>query len=186
MGVFEDATVTAFVADHIAMDAAQKLTALGAGFMFAGLDAQTGLSAPQHLAVLIDVPGKYSGQQFALGLELRDETTGQVVQVPSPTPGQLDALRVQQIVSVAMPPQVPGATVPDGTPLRSQVVLAFPTGVPLAAGHRYSWRIEIDGQHRPGWKATFAVLGPAPGPVFGGPAGPAAIPNIAPPVAPEE
>lgn len=179
MGIFDDASVTVFVADHIATDAAQKITALGAGFLLTGLDPQTRLSAPQHVAVLIDVPAKYVGQQFALSLELRDETIGQTVQVPTPPTGQLDALRVQQVVPVN-PPLLGGASLPEGTPIRSQVTLGLPTGVPLVAGHRYAWRVEIDGQHRSGWKAVFSVLGPTPGPVFGGPAGPAAIPNIAP------
>jgi len=185
VAIYDDASVTVFVADHIAIDAAQKITALGAGFLLTGLDPQTGLSAPQHVAVLIDVPAKYVGQQFALSLELRDETVGQLVQVPMPPTGQLDALRVQQIVPVN-PPQVVGAVLPDGTPIRSQVMLGFPTGLPLIASHRYVWRVEIDGQHCPGWKAVFSVLGPPPGPVFGGLAGPAAIPSIAPPPPPSE
>lgn len=179
MGIFDDASVTVFVADHIAIDAAQKITALGAGFLITGLDPQTRLTAPQHVAVLVDVPAKYVGQQFALSLELRDETIGRLVQVPTLPTGQLDALRVQQIVPVS-PPQVGAASLPEGTPMRSQVMLGFPTGVPLVAGHRYAWQVDIDGQHRPGWKAVFSVLGAPPGPIFGGPAGPAAIPNIAP------
>jgi len=185
VAIYDDASVTVFVADHIATDAAQKLTALGAGFLFAGVNPQTGLSAPQHVAVLIDVPAKYVGQQFALSLELRDETVGQLVQVATPPTGQLDALRVQQIVPVN-PLQVVGAVLPDGTPIRSQVTMGFPTGVPLMVGHRYAWQVEIDGQHRSGWKAVFSVLGLPPGPVFGGLAGPAAIPNIAPPPPPSE
>jgi len=183
VSIFTDAEVVVLLADYIGIDGGGKINALGLGFALAGLQPH-GLTAPQHVVVMIDVPPKYAGQQFALSLELRDETAGQPVMVATDPSGQLQPLRIQQVAQVR-PPQVPGLYLPpDAVWCRIQVPVAFQDGLPVQPGHEYLWRVQIDGQTRAGWGARFFVPGPPPPPVFGGPLGPADIPNIQPPVGP--
>ncbi len=176
MSISQDAHVHVLVADHIALDAVGKITALGAYFSLAGVDPGTGFSAPQHVIVVIDVPSRYIGQDFAVSMELFDVTDGNAFLVPGPEGGPPEAMRVQQVMRAAAPhSQNPNMYLPQDMPSRVQATLGFPAGLPLRAGHHYQWRVEIDGQHHKGWKASFYVPGPPPGPVFGGPIGPADV-----------
>ncbi len=175
MSVSESAHVVVLLADYINVDAAGKVNALGAGFLISPLQP-SGLTAPQHLAVLVDVPSRHAGQEFALSVELRDDTLDTAVQVPGPT-GKMEALRVQQLVRGDRP-SIPGLYLPDTMPVRVQLTLGFVQGLPLAPGKFYSWRAEVDGQHRQAWRARFHVPGPPPPPVFGGVTGPADVPTI--------
>lgn len=177
MGIFQDARAYVLLADHIAVDGAGKINALGVGFTIVGSNPQ-GATSAQSVAAVIDVPARYAGEQYAISLELRDETAGHVVAIASEA-GKAEALRVQQIV-IANKPQLSNVFIPDSVQCRSQVVLAFPTGLQLTHGHSYQWRLEIEGQHRPGWSADFFVAGPTPGPVLGGPtsASPSDLPSL--------
>lgn len=175
MPLLDSAHVTVLVADYISVDAAGKLTAVGAAFTLSALQPD-GHTPPVHAAVLVDVPGSQVGQDFALSVSLVDEDSGQAVLVPGPT-GDREPMRVAQVVQ-AQSPSVPGMLVPSSVPGRVQLVLGFPQGLPLEAGHSYRWSVEIDGQTRPEWSAWFHVPAPAPGPVFGGPTGPTSVPRL--------
>lgn len=181
MSIYTDAHAVVLIADYIGVDVQGKLNAIGAGFYLSGVGPD-GQTPPQHVAVMIDVPNKYAGEEFALSLDLRNETTGDVVQIATPS-GQLEALRLQQVVRVEKP-SLQGIYLPSDLTCRAQVSIGFPVGLPLTPGNTYAWHLQIDGQHRPGWNVRFHVLGPPPGPVFGGPAGPADISNSPPPQAP--
>jgi len=174
VSIHQDAHVVVFIADYIGVDAASKINAIGAGFAISGLQP-TGMVAPQHIAVLVDVPSRYAGSEFAVSVELRNETIGGVVQLLGAS-GAPEALRVQQMAK-AEPPVIPGVYLPELMFCRVQMMLAFPNGLPLAPG-LYAWRVELDGQTSPGWHASFYVPGPPPQPVFGGPAGPSDIPML--------
>lgn len=180
MGIFQDARVVVLLADYVAVDSAGKLTAVGAGFTMIGLEP-TGLTAPMHIAVMIDVPSKYDGQEFALSLQLHDDVNDGAVQVAGAASGLPEALRVQQVIAVTRPQANGAFYLPPSMFARVQISMGFPNGLPLAAGGFYSWRAEVDGQHHPSWGASFHVLGPPPPPVFGGPVGPASIPSVLPP-----
>ncbi|MDP9181293.1 MAG: hypothetical protein M3P04_00775 [Actinomycetota bacterium] len=175
MSLHDSARVTVLLADYIAVDAAGKLTAVGAAFTLSGLQPD-GHTPPVHVAVLVDVPGDLVGQDFALGVGLVDDATGRAVLLPGADGGG-EPLRVAQVVQ-AQTPSVPGMLVPSTAPGRVQLILGFPQGLPLEAGHSYRWAVELDGQTRPQWSAWFHVPSPAPGPVFGGPVGPTSIPNL--------
>lgn len=180
MTIYNEAHVVVLIADYIGIDSAGKINALGAGFGLAGVQPH-GLTAAQYVIVLVDVPAKYAGQQVALTLELRDETTGQPVMLPTNPAGNLEPLRIQHVPQIP-PVQVPGLYLPqDVVQSRVQMPVAFQDGLPLQPGHAYAWRVQIDGQTRDGWKAQFYVPGPPPPPVFGGPNGPPSITNIMPP-----
>lgn len=177
MSIYDEARVAVLLADYVGIDGGGKANALGVGFTITSLAGA--LTAPQHVAVLIDVPAKHLGQDFALSLQLKNDTDDQIVQVASPS-GQLEALRVQQVAR-AERPQIPNVYLPATMFGRVQIMIAFPTGIQLAPSKFYSWQVQIDGQTKPDWQASFYVVGPPPGAIFGGPAGPATIPGFTPP-----
>lgn len=177
MALLDQARVTVLLADYIAVDAAGKLTAVGAAFTLTGLQPD-GHTPPMHLAVLVDVPGTLVGQDFSMSVSLNDADSGAPVLVAGPT-GDAEPLRIAQVMR-AQAPNLPGLQVPASVPGRVQVVLGFPAGLPLQVGHSYRWSVELDGSSRPEWSVTFHVPAPAPGPVFGGPSGPTSIPNFPP------
>lgn len=173
--VLDDAQVTVLLADYVAVDAAGKLTAVGAGFSLTPLQPD-GHTPPMHIAVLVDVPPKHVGQDFSLSLSLRDAESGDPVLVPGPS-GEHEPLQIAQVMR-AQPPNAPGMHLPSTLPGRVQIVLGFIQGLPLQAGRTYRFAVELDGRSRPEWSASFHVPGAPPGPVFGGPVGPASIPNF--------
>ena len=169
------------LADYIGVDLAGKVNVLGGGFTVTGLQPQlsspgTLVTAPQYVAAIIDVPATAAGDQLPVTLELSDEDTGTAVVVPYPD-GTEQALRVTQMITVQRA-QIPGFAVPRDLPCRLQTVLGFPNGLPLAPGHRYVWKLEVDGVRYKSWSAHFFVAAPPPAPVVGGPAGAASIPDV--------
>jgi hypothetical protein len=175
VSIFDDALVSLILGDYVAAEPTGKINAIGAGFQTTTIQP-TGNIGPQCVALLIDVPQKYAGQQYPVSLELRNVDTNSVVPIPGTNPPQ--ATRFQQLVT-ATRPMVPGIAVPDSVPCRHQMVLQMHDGIPLAAG-RYAWRVEIDGKHRPNWHAYFTVLAPPAAPVVGGPtaAAPTDLPTL--------
>jgi hypothetical protein len=162
------------MADYLAVDVVGKITAVGLSWTIAGLDVNTGMTPPMSVGIIIDVPPDRLGKQFPVGLDLRN-SSGVVVQVPGVS-GALDALRVQQLMK-AERPQL-GVYLPETVGGRVQSLIAFASGIPLASGQSYHWHLEVDHQHSKAWEAHFHIAGPPPGPVLGGPVGPADIPNI--------
>jgi hypothetical protein len=178
MSISDEARVTVLLADYISVDAGGKLNVIGGGWTIAGVQPN-GLSAPQYVAVLVDIPSTYVGHEFALVLELHDRTDGVLAEVVGLT-NSPEALRISQLCRVE--PPVAGAQmhIPVEMFSRTQVVVGFQGGIPLSAGHVYAWTAEIDGSRRSEAAAQFLVAGPRPGPVIGGPAGPATIPTLPP------
>src|SRR5207245_2549908 len=118
----DDARVTVLLADYISVDAAGKVTAVGAGFSITPLQPG-GQTAPMHVAVMVDVPSSHVGQDFSLSLSLRDVDTGTPVLVPGPS-GELEPLQIAQVMR-AQAPTAPGMHLPSTLPGRVQVVLGF-------------------------------------------------------------
>lgn len=170
MTIFQDARVLVMIADYAGVDGSGKLNAIGAGFNLTQIDPQTGMSPPQFLVVVVDVPVRHVGSEYPVVVELRRDDTNEVVSVPGPTGPQ--ALRIQQMARVDHPPLPQGVQRPPALSSRHQMVMSFATGIPLQAGASYRWRVEIEGQSRPQWNAVFHVLAPVPGPLFGGPSAP--------------
>ena len=180
MSIHSDAQVRLILCDFANTDAAGKLNVIGGGISFMGSGPQ-GQTSPFSVAVIVNVPSKYSGQQFVLSLELFDETRKQVVQAPA-TSGAAEALRVQQMVTLAHIQLPAHVQTPPDAEVQHVMVMNFPAGLPLQPS-TYDWKVQIDAQSRPGWYSRFHVLGPAPGPIFGGPTGPSDITGIAQPFA---
>jgi hypothetical protein len=171
----DDALVTVLLADYVAVDAAGKLTAVGAGFSLSPLQ-QDGHTPPMHVAVVVDVPSTHLGQDFSLSLSLRDADSGAPVLVPGPS-GSPEPLQIGQVMR-AQAPAAPGMHLPSTLPGRVQIVLGFLQGLPLEAGRTYRFAVELDGGSRPEWSASFHVPAAPPGPVFGGPISPTSIPGL--------
>lgn len=132
MSLFTEANVRVLIADYIGIDAAMKINAIGANFSIAGVQPN-GFSAPQHVLAMVDVPGKYAGQQFSFSLELRNQDAGTVVSLPGPQGAESQALRVQQLV-LAEQQRPQGMYVPDTFPCRAQIALAMEGGFPSSSG----------------------------------------------------
>jgi hypothetical protein len=162
MSVGEEARACVILADYANTDAVNKLNMLGGGWQVTRL-TQTGLTGPQALIAMIEVPPKFSGTEFAVSLTLHDEADEQV-KIPAPS-GSLEALRIAQIVKAEVP-NVPGVLLHGKVWSRVQVVLNFPNGLPLQAGQAYSWKLDIESHHNDQWRASFMVAG-VPQPVLG-------------------
>jgi hypothetical protein len=157
------ARVSVLLADYALTDAINKVNVLGAGWAVTGLEPQTGMTAPQCLVVLIDVPPAHYGESFTVGIQLRDSSGG-LVEMPGPA-GQLQPLRIAQISRVEEP-TVPG--VPRGILwAHSNFVFSLVNGLPLRPDEMYTWHVEIDGEERSHWAASFFVAAPVPPPVVG-------------------
>jgi len=148
------------LSDFANVDGTGKVNALGVNWSITGL-APTGLTPPQTLVALIDIPAKLAGQPFTVCLTLLDESGAAVVPA-----GQSDAVRVQQLASVQRP-AVPNVILPEELPYKHQVTVNFGNGLPLQPGRMYHWRLEIDGNTRPEWETSFFVAGPPPAPLIG-------------------
>lgn len=177
MSLFTEAQVQFILADYAAVDATGKLNVIGGGVSFVGSAGQGQPTAPFTVAVTALVPAKYVNQTYVLTVELHDVTIGKTVMIPTDG-GQQQALRAQQAVTVSPVHVPPGMAVPADAMQGTTIVMQFSNGLPLTPSHSYEWKVQIDGQHREGWWHRFHVLGPAPGPVFGGPAGPTTIPGV--------
>jgi Family of unknown function (DUF6941) len=162
MSVGKEARACIILADYANADTGNKLNLLGGGWQVTRL-TQTGLTGPQALVALIEVPPQYAGTEFAMSLTLQDEADEQV-KVPTPT-GSVEALRIAQIVKAEVP-NVPGALLHGKVWSRVQVILNFANGLPLRAGESYTWKLEIEGTHNEQWRASFMVAA-VPQPVMG-------------------
>ena len=178
MSLDQDARVRLLLCDYAQWDPASgKLHNLGGNIALLALPDGVN-SAPLTLVVIVEVPLRYVGQNFSLSIELRDETTGSIVQVPDER-GALQAMRFQQVVQVP-PLQLPGVTMPDDAFVANHTIVNFGNGIGLQLGHSYEWRVQIDGQGRHGRALRFHALAPMAPPVFGGPASPSSIPGVGP------
>ena len=156
----DSAQARVLLGDFASVDPAGKITVIGAGWTVTGV-GQLGGTAPNAVMAFIDVPSKFYGDSCSVELALFDDTG-----TPVNMPGQ-GAIRAAQIAKIERP-SVPGApSLPPDFPSRIQILMNFPVGLPLAAGQRYTWRLQIDGNSRPDWEAYFYVLGPPPSPVIG-------------------
>ncbi len=149
------------------VDAAGKLNMIGGGWQYAGIDPQTGYSAPQTLVVTVLSPPQCYRDEFALELALRD-SLGHLVQLPTAT-GEPQALRIANNMAVKEPQSPAGAYVPRGVMwAQSIMVTNLANGIPgLQVGQQYAWQVSIDGDSRSEWSYSFFVPGAPPGPVLG-------------------
>ncbi len=162
----EQIRVALLVADFAAGDASGKANVIGAGSPVVSVEPHHGQTTPQSVLALLDVPPTLYEEEFVVTLALHDGL-GELVQVSAPS-GGTHALRVANVVKAPVPTFASGIYVPSRMVWgHTQVVLNFPTGLPLERGQLYTWRLSIDSTSDPRWAASFYVPGAEPGPVIG-------------------
>lgn len=176
MSLADDALVQFILADYAVVDPLGKLNVLGGAITFVGMETQQ-LTLPFAVVASSWVPATYVGTTYTFSFELVDITANATVQIPGPD-GQPQALRAQSPVLVQQVQVPQGAAMPPDALHLNVINMQFSNGLPLAQGHTYEWRAQIDGHTRPHWSSRFHVLGPALPPIIGGPTGPANIPGF--------
>jgi hypothetical protein len=158
--ISDAARAQVFLADYAAVDASNKINALGLGFQVCPIQAN-GFTTPLSVVGLIDIPIRHVGDDCAIELVLMSDSE-EIVTAAGPT-GEATPLRFSQHVNVAQPTfNLPGLRVPkDAAWARHQIVATFLSGLPLATGHGYEWRIFVDTNTRSDWSVGFYVPGPA-------------------------
>ncbi|ANG85772.1 hypothetical protein [Microbacterium aurantiacum] len=150
------------LADFANIDQSGKLNVVGGGISLIGYEFQQGTTTPftVYVRVVARVPRT---DRPALEIVLAD-ASGDPVQIPSPT-GELQTMRIAQNVELAAP-SLPGVSIPPGAiPSSAAFAINFSNGLPLAPGHSYSWRVQID--HDVIASESFYIPVPDPGPVLG-------------------
>ncbi|MGO9157011.1 hypothetical protein [Mycobacterium sp.] len=164
----ESARVRITIADYVVIDQQGKATIVGAGVTIAGVNLQSGMTAPFAVLVSASFAPQFVGEDPAVELSLETEDH-QLVQMP----GLLDSTGQPQYLRVAtseklLPTVLPGANIPaDIIRPKAQILLNFQNGLPLAPGHAYVWRVKIDGDTRPEWTEMLYVPTASAGPVLG-------------------
>ena len=163
----EAARVQVFLADHAVADPNNKINALGIGFQVTSLQAN-GFTAPCAVVALAEFPPKFIGDDLAMELALYNDAN-ELVTAPGLMGETATPLRFGQNVALQKPVvSLPGLAIPQGVVWpRHQLVAAFQTGVPLAVGMSYEWRVSIDSVTKPDWTVGFYVPAPAGGLVVG-------------------
>jgi hypothetical protein len=128
-------------------DAAQvadgKLYILGGGWSLTGPDPM-----PSAIALKIDVGWHEADVPHHWELYLED-ADGRPVMVEGPEGAQ--PVEVRGEFQVAKP-----TNVPPGTPVDVSLVVNLGP-LPLAPGHRFTWRLSIDGDSREDWSLSFTT-----------------------------
>ncbi len=133
------------------------LNLLNAGWSITGGPPQPA----QAIAVFLEVPWSQLNRQLSVLFELVDDE-GRVVHLMTPEGPQAASFEQPMIVG-----NIPGA--PNGTPGTTTTFLEVGPGVlQLPSGHRYTWRISVDGHHEEAWEAAFWVQQQLPPPRLGG------------------
>jgi hypothetical protein len=150
------------VADYAQAEAG-KLNIVGGGVTVVGRAPNIGLTAPFSLVVSLEVPPDQYGAECAVEIILED-ASGDVVTVPGAAPGdeRQPVVRVSQTARFDGPKPTPHLKFPEQyqqgfLPSRVYVVIGFSSGLPLASGEAYLWRVTVDGQTRDEWTARFVV-----------------------------
>lgn len=157
--VSASAHVTFVVADYMAVGPQSKLTFVGAGISFVSVDPMSGQSAPLSICATATFHPKFVGEspQVVLTLETED---GAVLELPARA-DQLEGQPVRVEVGSATPlaqTVIDGFEIPaDAIRPKVNVLMQFQNGLPLQPGHRYVWRITIDGETRDDWTESIYV-----------------------------
>jgi hypothetical protein len=106
------------------------------------------LTPPMAVAIFYEADFSRGGRPINLELRLVD-ADGQTVEVPGPTGGQ------PMVIRQAVRPRVTLA--PPGTPVKGNLLFELHPGLPLQPDTSYTWRVQLDGQEKNEWSASFHV-----------------------------
>lgn len=127
-----------------AQEVGGKLYILGGGWSITGPEP-----VPMAIALKLEVPWDRTNEQHSLLLELLDEDGNPVL--------------VEDQEGERVPLQITGAFeagrpvgIRPGTPIDSALAVNFGP-LPLEGGHRYQWRLSIDGETNEDWTIGFST-----------------------------
>lgn len=152
------------VADFAMVDSAGKSNIIGAGVALLGFDAQQGVTTRFSVWVSVLVPTELCPVEFPVEVALVD-SAGELVQLPGHDGPQ--PLRIAQIVTAEKPSAQVSMLQREHIGSRVQLVMDFSSGLPLAPGVNYEWRVRVDGDEARQVVYPFGVWGPGAGPVLG-------------------
>jgi hypothetical protein len=165
--VFDGATVSLLMSDFAVADQLGKLQVVGGGLQTLTRDHNTGTTTAFAVTVGQSFPSALGGEQYVFELVLED-SAGKPVELPAAPAGAVSSvIRFGQTMQVEEPNVRGTGVARHAIPARSQVVVYFNTGLPLATGQVYTWRARIDGESKPEWTWVFVVPAPPAGPVLG-------------------
>jgi hypothetical protein len=164
--IAQAATVSILVADFASNDAIGKGNIVGAGVAGLGFDPQQGLTSRFTLWISVHIPTSLCPAEFPLETALVD-VNGQLVNLPGPFGSDGQPLRVAQLLQAEKPNMTFNAAQRDHLGSRMVVAIDFGSGLPLAPGGLYTWRIRLDGDDTRTWEYPIAVAGPPTAPIIG-------------------
>jgi hypothetical protein len=161
----ESAHVRLLLADYANIDSQGKINVIGGGVTAVGINEIGGTTVPHAIIAVVTFDTRFIGEAPAVELSLEHDD-GTLVELPGPA-GVPQFLRVGQADHLK-PLLVPGLRIPnDAVRPHVQFVMFFSNGLPLSAGHSYTWRVRVDHQTRDEWTEKFYIPDAAPGPVLG-------------------
>lgn len=159
--VGQSARVTIIVADYVAVAESHKFTIVGSGITLAGLDPQSGRTAPISAIAIATFDPKFLGESPVVEFSFETDD-GELVEIPPPLDqpdGNPQPLRITPGENPLVPTVVEGVVVPaHAVRPKVQMMMQFQSGMPLVADRRYLWRITIDGETRDEWTETLYVM----------------------------
>ncbi len=178
--VSDKARVSILLAEYAVFDPSnQKTTMLGVGLGIMQGNTlpnlpydvvnpnQLVMTPPFSVVAAVAVPAEYQGEEYALSLDLRDDS-GEVVTIEGPNGAE--KMRITQLIQVEAP-HIPNVRLPRyAHSARYQVIANFTPGLVLPSNAAYKWTVELDGNPRGDWQADFYLLNPTMlgrGPVIG-------------------
>lgn len=135
---------TVLLADSAQSDPAGKVHALGLGWTVTSTP-----TPPMALVVLIEVDWTEANRKIPFKAELLTAdghnvtAQGLLGEQPISLEGEFEAGRP--------------AGIPPGTPLSVPLAVNLGPGLPLTAGQRYEWRVNLDGRTEASWSASFLI-----------------------------
>ncbi|MHA7306067.1 DUF6941 family protein [Arthrobacter sp. TMN-49] len=148
---------TILIADFVNVDAAGKVNIIGGGIQFLGFDPASGLTAPfaVYVSVTVNIPS-FEDASASVQVLLVD-ADGQAVAITGPD--GTNTMRFSQDVDFRHIDAPQLQEPPMGFPGKSNIVLNFPSGLPLNVKATYEWVVLMD--QTPLASTTFFVPGPA-------------------------
>lgn len=128
-----------------------KLYILGGGWSVTGPGP-----IPFSIAVKIEIPWDQANQRHKLRLQLFD-SDGQPITLAQQPNKAAKPIAVNASFEVGRP----AGTVP-GTPIDKVFAMSFPTGLQLAAGSRFEWRLWINDESKDDWRLAFHTRAATP------------------------
>lgn len=150
--------VRILIADYAAVDQAGKLNVIGGGISVVTRRPSAEQTAAVALVVSLTAPPERYGDDCAVEITLEDASGG-LVALPGGPPGELRPLRISQSAKFAEPSAQTSLITPKSFLWAGvQLLVAFPLGLPLAAGDGYQWRVKVDDQTDDSWTERFVVV----------------------------